>query len=178
MDRPSPDGFLPPDEAAAAAARLAGFTAAFDAAPSCAPLDLLLEHWRDLCAAHGAPPPRRAFDPTAAPRSVLPHLVLSEAIDGGADFRHRLVGATVVEWFGFNGTGQTLSQMHDAQGLERVMPVYRLAHRADRPLLVTGLLDYWRDKDHVRIEALMLPFAETPAGPATHLLQGLAFGYG
>jgi hypothetical protein len=56
----------------------------------------------------GRLPARADLDPTDIPR-LLPHVELSEVVDGGRDFRFRLVGSHLVDTDGVNPTGALLS---------------------------------------------------------------------
>ena len=66
--------------------------------PSCTPSRLL---------AHL--PGRADLDPTEIPR-LLPYVELTEVLDGGADFRFRLVGSHLVDTDQINPTGQRFSE--------------------------------------------------------------------
>ncbi len=56
----------------------------------------------------GRLPARADLDPTEIPR-LLPYVELTEVLDGGADFRFRLVGSHLVDTDQINPTGQRFS---------------------------------------------------------------------
>ena len=60
------------------------------------------------CALIGRLPARADLDPTEIPR-LLPYVELTEVLDGGADFRFRLVGSHLVDTDQINPTGQRFS---------------------------------------------------------------------
>src|SRR5258708_20353959 len=63
-------------------------------------LQRLLEYWHGKRAGKRTPL-RAAVDPLDIP-NLLPHLMLTEPIDGGADSRYRLVGTARVEAAGLD----------------------------------------------------------------------------
>src|SRR6185437_105432 len=54
--------------------------------------------------------PRRAEIDPAEIRPHLPHLVMTDVIDGGNDFRFRLIGTRIVEGLGHDNTGRRFSE--------------------------------------------------------------------
>jgi hypothetical protein len=72
------------------------------------PLATGLRYWSSLRYANGSLPSRQDFDPVEVP-SVLPYVELTEVIDGGRDFRFRLIGSHLVDVDDINPTGQLLS---------------------------------------------------------------------
>ena len=96
-------------------------------------LQRLLEYW------HGKRdgkrmPLRAAVDPLDIP-NLLPQLMLTEPIDGGADSRYRLVGTAVVEAAGMDFTGRCQSELL-RQGPYRdyVLGLSRAVTQERRPL--------------------------------------------
>lgn len=71
-------------------------------------MDDLLDYWNRKRA--GRIGPRRADLDPAAIKAHLPHLVIVDVIDGGKDFRFRLVGTRVVEGLGHDNTGKRFSE--------------------------------------------------------------------
>jgi hypothetical protein len=88
---------------------------------------------------------RADIDPTDIV-PLLPHLVICEALDGGADFRVRLFGTALVELVGEERTGMRLSQFGadcnppTRAGIvrRRWMDVTRRAFDTGKPAFVTG----------------------------------------
>jgi len=69
----------------------------------------LYQYWGSKRA--GRPMPARAdIDPTEIP-TLLPFILLIDVIDGGADFRYRLVGTDIVRWVGNDLTGRTFTEV-------------------------------------------------------------------
>ncbi|WPZ33887.1 PAS domain-containing protein [Thalassobaculum sp. OXR-137] len=72
-------------------------------------VDESLEYWESIRG--GRPVPRRSdFDPTDIPR-LLTHVVFLQVIDGGADFRFRVIGDAVRSVSFGNHTGQLMSSL-------------------------------------------------------------------
>ena len=55
-------------------------------------------------------PSRRQIDPAEMPR-LLPHLVISESVEGGKRFRYRLAGTAVAQAVGFDPTGRCVEDI-------------------------------------------------------------------
>ena len=69
----------------------------------------LYQYWDSKRA--GRPMPTRAdIDPTEIP-TLLPFILLIDVLDGGADFRYRLVGTDIVRWVGNDLTGRTFAEV-------------------------------------------------------------------
>ena len=81
------------------------------------PLKQMQAYWRRLKGDRFAPA-RSEFDP-AALRPWLPHILLFDVVDGGREFRVRLVGTHITAAYGYDDTGKTLAQATDAIVAER-----------------------------------------------------------
>lgn len=69
---------------------------------------------------------RTAFDPVAIPR-LLPSVFLVDVLDGGADFRYRLIGGRIRERTPRNLTGLRLSEIADEGSQGALMRLYTAA---------------------------------------------------
>jgi hypothetical protein len=58
-------------------------------------------------------------------KSLLPYLIVAEILDSPFDIRYRLIGMAVVEAFGFDFMGKTLSSLERDSGAPSWFPVYR-----------------------------------------------------
>lgn len=105
----------------------------------------------------------------------LGHLALVEVIDGGADFRYRLHGTTMVEILGMDLTGRRLSEMTDV--IRAVAgPEFRAAVATGRPTGFTRIRVN-RSVDHRQVTTLILPLA-TDGRTIDMLLYGVYFAEG
>lgn len=85
--------------------------------------------------------PRRKDISPADMRAYLRHVLLADVIDGGADFRYRVVGTELQRYFKGNPTGKLMSEALAAFGpdtVRRTIQTYAsaVAHRA--PLRIRG----------------------------------------
>lgn len=114
-------------------------------------------------------PERKDFDPLDM-KPWLSRLMLIEVIDGGRDFRYRLVGTDVTEKLGYEITGKLLSTVPSSPGkVPEFLEEHRVAVRTGRPVHV--IQDYFSEamQRPIKYERLLLPLGERD-GKATMLL--------
>jgi len=68
----------------------------------------IYRYWLSKCR-DGALPSRTDIEPTEIP-ALLPNVFLVDVVDGGRDFRYRLIGTHITESVGFEFTGQLVSE--------------------------------------------------------------------
>ena len=114
--------------------------------------------WRMLKGPRMAP--RREDITLRHVRGLSPWLWMTDVVDEGADFRFRLMGDRVVQFFDGGHVGQRLSMLgHDRffDGMTRML-AHCVAHKA--PVAVgPGRPDYL-GKDHWEMEAVALPLSD------------------
>lgn len=77
-----------------------------------------------------AMPGRGDIDPLDMPRFLLSDLFLVDVLDGGGDFRYRLIGSHIVEHTGADLTGRRLSDLRDRGSQPRLAALYsEVVHR-------------------------------------------------
>lgn len=86
----------------------------------------LRELWRYWRALHkdGRPPSRRDIDPLSIPH-LLPHVMLIDVLEGGRDFRYRLIGTHIVKIHGKDNTGRLVSEAFATGESAYVIRLYR-----------------------------------------------------
>ncbi|MBI1189010.1 MAG: PAS domain-containing protein [Alphaproteobacteria bacterium] len=91
-----------------------------------------LEHWRSL-AATTALPDHRNVDP-AAMRALLPYTYLVDVLEGGSDFRYRLIGTNIAAHTPRDNTGSLISQIETQGSQSQLRALYAsvVAGRAPR----------------------------------------------
>jgi len=92
------------------------------------------DYWRSKCR-NGTLPRRRDIDPTEIPR-LLPHLLISELVDGGTRLRYRLVGTAVVAAYGGELTGKHCDEVCLQERRASAVAQYRLICERKQPLLL------------------------------------------
>jgi hypothetical protein len=112
----------------------------------------LFEHWD--ARRRGARLPNRAAIDVVELKPWLGNLLLIEVIDGGRDFRYRVYGSTLAQYYGRDLTGKTIAEAR-AETREIVRSEYLSVVREGRPLLVK------RDRPvlhrQARVAKLILP---------------------
>ena len=85
----------------------------------------------------------------------LRHLSLARVIDGGHDFELRIIGDEIVQSYGENFTGRTLSSITDFVG-DAIVSSYHSVLLEQGPILLHGIFERPRDQ-HFRREVLLMP---------------------
>lgn len=125
-----------------------------------------LEYWHRIRGDRSAPR-RSDFDPVEIPH-LLPYVVFIEVVDGGADFRFRVIGEKPRSAFFGNYTGQLISSLAHVSPDGQIMRNLRDAVRAAQPVRVP--VDYvGPNKDIAKRDEILLPFTDDD-GHVTHLL--------
>jgi hypothetical protein len=92
-----------------------------------------LAYWIGKCGIRSMPR-KRDIDPTEIPPKLLPNLQIIEVIDGGAQFRYRLIGTALVEAKGKDYTGQYPEETLSGDRLRFVLNIYRTVCKLKSPL--------------------------------------------
>lgn len=111
-------------------------------------------------------PPRTDFPPELL-RPWLGHLVVLDCLDDG-DFRYRLYGSHLVELFGFDLTGKTVSSTEDLIG-DKPLKEYRQVCRIGAPVHASRISPSARE--YLQVDKLALPLME--GGVVTKILGAL-----
>lgn len=128
-------------------------------------------HWFGLTPESGMPA-RSDFDPANIPL-LLPHIYLIDVVDGGADFRYRLVGTHITEAVGFDFTGQLVSDfMRTNESEDRVNEYHRCLETGQPNCKSSDLVDYGRE--HMLYERLLCPMSRS-TGAVELIFGGLHF---
>jgi hypothetical protein len=108
-----------------------------------------------------AMPSRADIDPIEM-REHLGWIILADVLADYEDFRFRLVGTRVTDYFGRDITGKTLSESYAGFGpaaLKMALAVYRKVAR-DRVVLRTFGNAGWLGQDFLEFDQLFLPLSE------------------
>lgn len=136
-------------------------------------LRTVLDYWERRRGAR-AMPQRRDIDP-AELRPVLPHLQITEAIEGGARFRYRLVGTAVVEAFGAEFTGKYVDELVSGERDSFVHACYRAVCTARRPVFARSKYITTKDVD-LTANRVLTPLSEDGV-EVGQILGGLTFEF-
>jgi hypothetical protein len=119
----------------------------------------LVAYWSELRGERFAP--RRADIDPAAIRRILPYLSMIEVIDGGQDFRFRLLGTRIVEGLGRDSTGRYFGELYGGQPdvLKRMRERMHRVMRLKQPQYTRGKC-YWQpDRAYKSFEDVNLPLS-------------------
>jgi len=129
-------------------------------------VDEALAYWDKIGGATRTPA-RTEFDPCHIPR-LLPHVVFMGVIDGGQDFRFRVIGDVARSFFFENYTGRRVLELPHVKPDGPLIDNFRQAVLSGRPVRrpveYVGPQAGFRKHDEV-----VLPLSG-PKGQVTHLL--------
>ena len=129
------------------------------ARPTAKPLLRLTDYWRSKSKG-GALPNRDAIDPTEI-IIHLPWLFMADVVEGGVDYRYRVVGTSIVSANHRDVTGRSFRELYgaDATKLEGARLGFDLARGTGAPVYTRGRA-FWRpDWTYDRFEAAFLPLS-------------------
>jgi hypothetical protein len=133
-----------------------------------------LTYWRAIRRAR-AMPSRRDIDPTEI-GLLLPHLQLIDVIDGGARYRYRLAGTSLVTAFGREYTGKYLDELFAGERLAYAQRVFAMVYSRQRPVFLRNRYSTTRDVD-MMANRLYMPLSED--GRSVNVIFGaLTFEFG
>jgi hypothetical protein len=144
---------------AAAPAQLDYTTIAISSAPTAAPLLELTAYWRGKCT-DGRLPGRPVIDPSEI-RRHLPWIFMADVVEGGAEYRYRLLGTNIVSVNYRDVTGRLFRELYgsDAAKLAGARLGFDRALATRQPAFTRGRA-FWRPDwafDH--FESAFLPLA-------------------
>ena len=122
-----------------------------------------------------AMPSRADIDPLEM-RDHLGWIILADVLTDYEDFRFRLVGTRVTNYFGRDITGKTLSESYASYGpaaLKMALAVYRKVAR-DRVVLRTFGNAGWLGRDFLEFDQLFLPLCDN-GERATMVMSAVTF---
>jgi hypothetical protein len=90
-------------------------------------------------------------------RAYLSSIQLLEVVEGGRDFRFRVVGSDFLKSLGYDVTGQCVSELTDPILRERTLAALRRVVETGKPVRTTGDFLVRARIDYARIEKIFLP---------------------
>lgn len=137
-----------------------------------------LSYWRHKSQL-GRLPSRKDIEPRDL-KSHLPWAILAESVNGGDDFRYRVVGTRVAEYFLGDGTGKTVREAFVNPENEKLRDgtlwIFRETCRIRAPLRMTGPGGHVRGVFFPDYDTLYVPLA-TDGVTADAVLGIFTFNY-
>jgi hypothetical protein len=128
------------------------------------------DYWSDKRGAR-AMPGRGDISP-AQLKSELPHILLADVIDGGVDFRYRLVGTQLRPFFFNEPSGKLMSEAIAPFGevtLQQTLGAYRSVIERRAPIRLTGSGSLY-GQDPKYFDALLAPLSDN--GVTVNMILG------
>lgn len=126
-------------------------------------IEEIVAYWESKRAGRLAP--RRAdIDPTEIPR-LLPYLFMLDVLDGGADFRYRLIGTHITEGMGRDVTGKKISELYEdrPQARKQLDATFRLPLTNKQPIFSRGRVFWMPRREYQRFIGCSLPLSSDGA---------------
>jgi hypothetical protein len=141
------------------------------AAPTHRAAKALLTYWQSKAPVEGVP--RRQDIEPAEIVPLLPNLMIIEPVAEGSDWKYRLVGTAVAQRYGFDWTGQRLTELLDAATAPSVIQFYNDLAAARTAAFVTGRAQA-EGREHIVYECAALPILGSD-GASVWVLLGVFF---
>lgn len=135
-------------------------------------LAALLAFWQRLVPS--GLPGRQHLDPIAIGPALLPYVFLADVLDGGQQFRWRLIGTHIVSHAGADDTGKELSATVAPGTRDTIIGHYRQVARDRQPLCHRSEF-VGQDGRVYRYDRLLLPMAADGV-TVDMIFGGAAFG--
>jgi hypothetical protein len=123
-------------------------------------LSFVRDYW--LTRRGGRSMPRRSDISPAQLKAQLPHILLADVIDGGADFRYRLVGTELLRFFYAEPSGKQISKVLAPFGeatVEGTLASYRGVMERRAPVRITGA-GAWYGQEPKLFDAYLAPLSD------------------
>jgi hypothetical protein len=123
------------------------------------PSAFFLEYWRDNRSGASLPL-RKTFVPKDA-KAHLGWVIVADALEGFVDFRYRVVGSRVCDYFLGNGTGKTVREAlaGTSELMEGTLELYRLACMSRIPVRLQGPASTYNQIFFPSYDSLYLPYS-------------------
>jgi len=133
-------------------------------------LSFFLEYWRSK--RRGSLVPLESSFVPQEVRGHLPWVTSADALPGNTDFRYRVVGTRVSDYFFGSGKGKTIREAYagaDKAFVDGVLSLYRHTCEAGVPVRVTGPASRYLNIFFPSYESLYLPYS-TDGTHADHVV--------
>jgi hypothetical protein len=119
----------------------------------------LLAYWNARRGVRFAPA-RADIDP-ADITALLPDIMMVDVLDGGRDFRFRLIGTRIVEGVGRDSTGRLFSELYADQpeARRRLGDRFQRVLRLRQPVFSRGRIYWVAERGHKSFESAHLPLS-------------------
>jgi hypothetical protein len=137
-----------------------------DLNPELAPLH---DYWRQTCGG-AVPVPKGLVDPVRLSAKILPRFAIIEVLRDPPDFRYRLIGTALTQFFSRDNTGKRFSEIsYPSPHGEELKRYFGMIAR-DNVVVYRETKAAWANRDYVTIASFFLP--GTSDGERTDLIFG------
>ncbi len=136
------------------------------------PTCVFLRAWWDEKRGARAMPSRADISP-AQLKDHLGWVMILDVLPGGRDFRYRLIGTLVTQYFSSDSTGRTVMEAFEPSGeavAKSINSVFRKVTR-DKCIMRTAGDANWLAEGMEEFEAIYLPLSDNGGESVTHILH-------
>ena len=116
----------------------------------------LFQNWLDWCGEKPLPH-KSHINPIEIGAAFLPYIIMLEALEGGKDYKYRLVGTALTSAIDRDFTGETVANFFAKYDKFEILEGYQKVRNTRKPLLDVG--DFReKDREFITYQRLILPF--------------------
>lgn len=116
----------------------------------------LYDYWQSECAA-AVPLPKDMIDPVRLPAKILPRFAIIEVLREPLDFRYRLLGTNLIQFFGRDSTGKRFSEIaYPEPHGDRLKHYFSMIVNENAVVYRETKAD-WANRDYLTIASMFLP---------------------
>lgn len=116
----------------------------------------LHDFWRGECGG-AVPLPRDFIDPVRLPPKILPGFAIIEVLHDPLDFRYRLLGTNLIQFFGRDNTGKLFSEIDYPQPQGDRLKRYFTMVADETVVVYRETTADWVNRDYMTIASMFLP---------------------
>lgn len=94
------------------------------------------------------------------------HVIIMDIIEGGEDFRYRMVGTAITQFLNRDYTGRTVLESNYSGALDQILDTFQRPVREGRPVFRCGHVIWARDKSWRTYQSVHCPITAADAGVA------------
>ena len=101
------------------------------------------------------------------------HVIIMDVLDGGADFRYRMVGTTITRFLNRDYSGRTVRESNYSGAQAKVLDTFRRPVMAGKPIIRRGHVVWAKDKTWRTYQSVHCPI--TAGGEETAMTIGVLY---
>lgn len=91
---------------------------------------------------------------------LSPRIVVKDVVDDGCDFRNRFWGTEIALIHDFDATSRCYNDYLQLKSAREEQELHRAIRDSRTPVKISGSMETWRKKDHIRFEGVICPLTD------------------